>query len=194
MINTGNPIFLMLLILFCMVSFTPAQTLTSSIKGTIKDDFDRPVASANITVQDELLSVVANTKADDQGFYSLNLPIGKYRLVVESEGLTSTSAVEVSLAVGTEEQVDLKMQPNLEGKAIKRTPAIYPDVAKSSHQEGRVVVGVLVKPDGNVDKVLFLSGNPIFKFASLQAAQKWVFQKSNTGLSGRIVFNYKLSQ
>ena len=169
-----------------------SQIITARISGTVKDDFGTIVADATVTVKDEEQQVVTSTSTDKEGNYKIeNLPIGSYKLTVEKEGLNSESIADIKLSVAAEVTLDLKMQLNLEGKAIKKIAPAYPDLAKRTHQEGRVIVGVLVKPDGTVDKALFLSGNQAFKAAALQAAQRWVFQKTNSGLSGRIAFTFK---
>ncbi len=170
-----------------------SQTITATIKGTVKDDFGRPVVSAVVTVKDESQQVVSTAKTDQDGHYEVtDLPIGNYNLTVECDGLKSEAKTDIKLAVASENISDLRMQANLEAKAIKKIGATYPEAAKATMQQGRVIVGVLVKPDGTVDKVLFLAGNTIFKSAALDAAQKWQFQKSINGYSGRIAFGFKL--
>lgn len=188
----GSRIALFLLIIFLFTLTNFAQTITSVINGTVKDDFGRPIMDATVTVKDEEGQVISTVKTDKEGKYQVaDLATGSYKLLVESEGLKSEEITDIRLTVAAEQSFDLKLKTSLEGKAIKKVPAVYPEVARVTQQQGRVVVGILVKPDGSVDKVLFLSGNAVFKSAALEAAQKWTFQKSPNGLSGRIAFNFK---
>jgi TonB family protein len=185
-------IFFILLITFLSSIVVFAQDIACTIRGSVKDDFGRPIIDATVTTKDEEDQVIATVKTDKDGNYEVaDLPIGSYKLTVESEGLKSEEIKDIKLTVAAEQTFDLKLKTSLEGKAVKKIPPTYPEVAKLAQQQGRVVVGILVKPDGTVDKVLFLSGNAIFKAAALQAAQKWTFQKSSNGLSGRIAFNFK---
>jgi TonB family protein len=174
-----------------LVSVSFAQNITSIISGKVRDDFGKPVEGATVLVKEEQRTVATAT-TDKEGKYRIdNLAVGNYKLTVEKEGLNSESVSDVRLSVASELELDLTMQLNLEGKAIKRVSPAYPSFAKMTRQEGRAVIGVLVKPDGTVEKAIFLGGNPAFKETSMQAAQRWVFQKTNTGLSGRIAFTFK---
>jgi len=185
-------IFFILLIIFLSSIISFAQDVTCTIRGSVKDDFGRPIIDAIVTAKDEEDKTIATVKTDKDGNYEVaNLPTGSYKLTVESDGLKSEEITDIKLTVAAEETFDLKLKTSLEGKAVKKIPPTYPEVAKLSQQQGRVIVGILVKPDGTVDKVVFLSGNAVFKSAALQAAQKWTFQKSSNGLSGRIAFNFK---
>lgn len=185
-------IFLLLLIIFLCSSASFAQDIASTINGTVKDDFGRAIVEATVTVKDEEGNVINTVKTDKDGKYEVvDLPTGSYKILVESEGLKSEEIRDIKLTVAAEQTVDLKLQTSLEGKAVKKVQAVYPEVARIAQQQGRVVVGILVKPDGTVEKVLFLSGNAVFKSAALDAAQKWTFQKSPNGISGRIAFNFK---
>ncbi len=184
--------FLILLIIFLSSIISFAQVITSTINGTVKDDFGRPIMDAVVIVKDEEDQVISTIKTDKDSKYEVaDLSTGSYKLTVESEGLKSEEITDIKLTVAAEQTFDLKLKTSLEGKALKKVPATYPEVARLAQQQGRVVVGILVKPDGTVEKVLFLSGNVVFKSSALQAAQKWTFQKSPNGLSGRIAFNFK---
>ncbi|MEW6737842.1 MAG: energy transducer TonB, partial [Acidobacteriota bacterium] len=83
---------------------------------------------------------------------------------------------------------------NLEDKAIKKIPPVYPPLAKIRRIQGKVSVGVQVDSDGKVTEVEFLEGNVLFKLASLEAAKQWGFQKSSNGMTGHIVFRFYLSE
>src|SRR5581483_10740714 len=82
--------------------------------------------------------------------------------------------------------------PNIEQKAVKTVPPVYPPIAKRKRVEGKVIVGLQVNADGTVANAEFLEGNALFKPASLDAAKQWVFQKSSGGTSGHIVFKFQL--
>lgn len=186
-------LFCSLALICCLSPLAQAQTITATINGTIKDDFGQKVANAKLTLKDENQNIVATATSDNEGRYQIdNLAIGSYKMVVESEGLNSETVEDIKLSAASEVTFDLVLQLNLEGRAIKKVAPVYPELAKRTRQEGRVVVGIMVKPDGTVEKALFLNGNTVFKAAALQAVQRWVFQKTNSGITGRIAFVFKL--
>ncbi|MEW6733066.1 MAG: TonB family protein [Acidobacteriota bacterium] len=182
----------LLVMMVLPVEATLAQNIAGAISGIVKDDFGKTVAQATVTVKDEEQAIVAAAKTDTEGRYRIdNLPLGNYQLTVESEGLNSESVIDIKLTVASEVKLDLNMQLNLEGKAIKKIFPTYPALARTTRQEGRVIVGVIVNSEGKVEKTLFISGSEVFKSVALQAAQRWLFQKTNSGFSGRIAFNFK---
>jgi TonB family protein len=81
---------------------------------------------------------------------------------------------------------------NLEDKAVKKVAPTYPPLAKRKRVQGKVMVGLKVDANGTVSAAEFLDGNALFKPASLEAAQQWIFQKSANGVSGYIVFRFQL--
>jgi periplasmic protein TonB len=70
----------------------------------------------------------------------------------------------------------------LTGGAIKQQvqPA-YPTNARTMRIEGPVALQAHVTPEGNVDKVKVVSGNPLLASAAVDAVKKWKFdpQKLN---------------
>jgi TonB family protein len=82
--------------------------------------------------------------------------------------------------------------PNLEAQAIKRVSPNYPPLAKLKKIEGKVMVKLTLDSEGMVTTVEFLDGNGLFKPASIEAAKKWTFKKTQAGKSGHIIFNFQL--
>ncbi len=65
-----------------------------------------------------------------------------------------------------------------EPSPIKQVGARYPDMAKSTGIEGKVVVNVLVGTDGKVVKAEIAPGHgvPVLNAAALDAAKQWLFR------------------
>ena len=82
-----NQILLLVLMILLTLTVSFGQTITASIKGTVKDDFGKPVTGATITVKDEEQQIVTTATTDENGGYQvLDLSIGSYKLVVEKDG------------------------------------------------------------------------------------------------------------
>jgi periplasmic protein TonB len=86
----------------------------------------------------------------------------------------------------------------LQGKAVKRVQPPYPQIAKIGRISGAVQVQVMISEDGTVDSASVLSGHPLLRDASVQAARQWVF--SPTILNGQpvrvvgiLTFNFTLN-
>jgi TonB family protein len=73
----------------------------------------------------------------------------------------------------------------LDGRALKLGRPPYPDVARAAHAEGRVIVEVLVDTTGKVIDAKAVSGHPLLRDASVQAARESLF--SPTTVSGQAV-------
>jgi protein TonB len=60
--------------------------------------------------------------------------------------------------------------------AVQRAQPTYPPIARQLNLSGRVVVDLNVDPEGAVDKVDVVSGNPILATSAVTAAKRWKFQ------------------
>src|ERR1700684_3348564 len=82
-------------------SFAWAQSLTGIISGTITDPTKAPVAGATLTISNADTGVnVWTGKTNESGVYRApDLPVGHYRLSVESPGFKQTQISNITLAV-----------------------------------------------------------------------------------------------
>ena len=58
----------------------------------------------------------------------------------------------------------------------KRTPAVYPELARRMHVVGTVKLEVTIDPSGSVGDVKVLSGHPLLGAAATDAVKRWVFE------------------
>ncbi|MEW6732593.1 MAG: TonB family protein [Acidobacteriota bacterium] len=84
--------------------------------------------------------------------------------------------------------------PNLETKAIKKVPPVYPPLARRKRVQGSVTVKLQLDSESQVVSAEFVEGNALFKPAALDAAKQWVFQKSVAGQAGYLMFNFQLEE
>jgi TonB family protein len=58
---------------------------------------------------------------------------------------------------------------------VSKVQPEYPPVAKQLKLEGTVELEAMIAPDGTVDDVKILTGNPVLTRAAAQALKKWKF-------------------
>ena len=62
------------------------------------------------------------------------------------------------------------------GRAVvRRTPLIYPEIARQMHIGGTVLLTVFIAPDGSVSDVKVERGHPILIDAAVNAVRKWKY-------------------
>ncbi|MGA8866017.1 MAG: TonB family protein [Candidatus Sulfotelmatobacter sp.] len=62
------------------------------------------------------------------------------------------------------------------GLLLQQVEPVYPDAAKNSHQQGSVVLQVLIAADGSVQDAKFLQGSLVFARAAIDAVRQWRFK------------------
>src|SRR4051794_24000224 len=83
---------LLLVLLGAFISSAWAQSIAGSISGTVKDPTGAMVSNATVSVVNTDTGVTVRTlKTDSSGNYSAQLlPIGHYRIMVESPGFNKS--------------------------------------------------------------------------------------------------------
>jgi TonB family protein len=85
----------------------------------------------------------------------------------------------------------------LRQSATKRIQPQYPPIAKAAGAEGLVAVQVVIDEQGNVASARAVSGHPLLRDASVDAARQWVFKPTVVNgkpakVSGVITFSFVL--
>lgn len=87
-----------------------AQTITSTIEGTVTDANDAVISGAQVTARGATLTVERGVTADTQGFYRLTaLPAGTYTVTVSQSGFT-TSTANIELTLNRAVTYDVQLQ------------------------------------------------------------------------------------
>lgn len=86
----------------------------------------------------------------------------------------------------------------LQGKALHKAQPPYPPIAKAARVQGTVQVAILISQEGRVISAEAVSGHPLLREASVQAARQWVFTPTSLSgnpvkVSGVIAFNFTLN-
>lgn len=85
----------------------------------------------------------------------------------------------------------------IRGSALGKITPDYPQLAKTAHIEGSVVVEITISEEGNVISARVVSGHPLLQQAALSAAKKWIFRPTlldNTAVkvTGVLTFRFNL--
>jgi protein TonB len=59
---------------------------------------------------------------------------------------------------------------------LKKVDPVYPELAKTAHVGGLVILEATVGTDGRVKEVTILRGQPLFNDAALAAVRQWVYR------------------
>jgi TonB family protein len=83
----------------------------------------------------------------------------------------------------------------LNGKALNLAKPEYPSIGKHARIYGTVTVSVLIDEEGNVESAKVISGHPLLRYASAQAALQSKFEplilsECPVKVSGAIIYNF----
>ncbi len=110
MLRKMGPVLLAGSVLLAGVSRLFAQANTASIRGTVVDPQNRPVAGATVVVNNTDLSSKRTTVADTEGSFVIsNLVPGAFTVEATGKGLVSRRPVRLTISLGSTTQVALKL-------------------------------------------------------------------------------------
>ncbi|MBE0656352.1 MAG: carboxypeptidase regulatory-like domain-containing protein, partial [Bryobacteraceae bacterium] len=88
-----------------------AQVLYGSIVGTVEDPTGAVVPGATITISNPATGLTRETKADEQGRYTVpNILPGSYELKVASQGFRTSTRTGIDVSINTVTRVDMKLE------------------------------------------------------------------------------------
>jgi hypothetical protein len=88
-----------------------AQTSTSELSGTVRDNTGAVVPGASVTLTNEQTGVTYKQRTTDSGLYSFPaLPVGSYTVTVEMQGFKTARLSKNTLVVNTPLTVDAVLQ------------------------------------------------------------------------------------
>lgn len=82
---------------------------------------------------------------------------------IDPTQVTATNRVRISSGVA-------------EGILRHKVEPSYPELAKISHVQGDVVLGVVIGRDGNLRQMELISGHPILMLAAMDAVRQWQYR------------------
>jgi TonB family protein len=125
------------------------------------------------------------------GFARTALPTLAQRMEIESRAATTAATAE-----SAPKQIRVSGGV-LQGSALKKVNPAYPVAAKAARASGAVQVQITVNEKGEVIEASIVSGHPLLRDASLEAARQWQFKPTELGgapvkVQGVLTFNFTL--
>src|SRR6266568_2451958 len=97
--------------LLLAAAFALAQTSTSELSGTVRDNTGAVVPGAGVTLTNEQTGVTYKQRTTDSGLYSFPaLPVGAYTVTVEVQGFKTARLTKNTLVVNTPLAVDVTLE------------------------------------------------------------------------------------
>ncbi len=116
-----------------------AQVTSGTLLGSVVDPTDRGVPGATVTTTDIDKGTVKTAVTDDVGNYNVPfLPVGNYRVAVESTGFKRAQSAEIVLNVDDRRRVDFKLEVGRVSESIN-VEATAPLVRAESAELGEVI-------------------------------------------------------
>jgi len=89
-----------------------AQKFTASVRGTVSDQTTAVISGAKVTLKNEATGVSRSVTTNSDGNYSFpDVPVGSYRIEVESPGFKTEVRSKVTLNVADVRNVDVQLAP-----------------------------------------------------------------------------------
>jgi protein TonB len=61
-------------------------------------------------------------------------------------------------------------------KMIRQVQPVYPQIAKTAHVQGTVLLHAVISKDGSVQELQYVSGPPLLMKAAMDAVREWRYQ------------------
>ena len=107
----SKAVLTMLLTLLMLQSSVPAQTGSSSIRGTVTDPQGQAVAGVNVTLTNTQTNATRKQTTSEKGNYSFDLLTpGNYRLEVEATGFKKAVVSDIRALVDKPTTTDVQME------------------------------------------------------------------------------------
>jgi periplasmic protein TonB len=73
----------------------------------------------------------------------------------------------------------------MDAKKTRNVLPVYPQIAKTAHIQGTVMLHAIIDKDGSIQELQYLSGPPLLMRAAMDAVRQWKY--SPTLLNGEAV-------
>jgi len=147
-----------------------AQIAGGAITGTARGDSGSAIPGVQISIKDVTTGQVRTALTDTSGSYSLPaLAVGNYELTVSAPGFVTQFLTGITIAVGTERVLDVRMRAGSSQTVVRATVSSVPANQSSGHVDNSVVENTP------------LNGRDWTQLATLQAGVTGVQTGSSSG-------------
>jgi periplasmic protein TonB len=60
-----------------------------------------------------------------------------------------------------------------QAKMIRQVQPVYPQIAKTAHVQGTVILHAIIAKDGTIQELQYISGPPLLMRAAMDAVRQW---------------------
>src|ERR1700719_4011720 len=153
-----------------------AQVSGATLSGLVTDEQGGPVASATITIKNAGTGVAREVTSNADGIYSApNLLPGEYEVTVTATGFQTLTEKGITLTVGGEQALNLKMKVGSLSQTVEVNAAI-PDIQTTSSTVSSTV-------DSTTVRELPLNGRDWTSLAALEPGVSSIPNQVGTGFS-----------
>src|SRR4029453_14107781 len=111
-----------------------AQKFTASVRGTVSDQTSAVISGAKVTLKNEATGVSRSVTTNSDGNYSFpDVPVGSYRIEVESPGFKTEVRSKVTLNVADVRNVDVQLAPGGVTEVVEVEVAAVPRTTVGAH-------------------------------------------------------------
>ena len=113
-----------------------AQTVTTEVNGTVKDEAGALVAGATVKLTDAATAREVTTTSNDDGYYVFaNVRPGVYKLAVEQAGFKRSEVPDVKVDVGVPASINFQLTPGGVDETVTVTSADAQAAINSTNAE-----------------------------------------------------------
>jgi len=191
--------FIIVLTVFIAFGQNTAKEYSFEVRGKVVDTEKVPYGGMVLDFESDKFKNKA--VSDQNGNFLIKLPIGKYQIKTATS--TDLNAF-IEISENGPNPTDFELVAELDknwctncpaGKnpeVIKYIKSAYPPTAAAVGAVGEVVVIVKINKEGNVVSAQAISGHPLLRNVSAQAARQWVFSRDDSmeERNGNLVFAF----
>ncbi|HEY0428771.1 MAG TPA: TonB family protein [Pyrinomonadaceae bacterium] len=177
--------FALLVFCFAAANFAQEQPNSHTLRGVVKNQDSEVIPAVRMVFKSDALETPAFT--DINGEFEVRLAPGRYELTV-SQTISGKFVAFITIqenglnpdfiefVVETDSNSSAAFCP----KIVKFEKPVYPAAARAVRAMGEVVVEIKIDKTGGVTSAKAVSGHPLLRQASEQAALKSTFESSET--------------
>jgi len=180
-----------LLFLFTISVLSQSAPQEYSIDGVVETSTGSRLPAVSFSIEKDGRPLSVGAVSDLNGIFSLSLPAGNYKItafgIPESRfrlflSIADNGPKPDRLFVPMEENVFCPVDERPNPSPIKIVTPVYPPAARAVRASGTVTVVMEIRSDGTVSSAKAISGHPLLKAASIQAARGFLFEASDQEL------------